>query len=60
MRAENYLRFSDLQKYLKKQYDVVFDILQSYYIVILIKIGTKIEYNKIKSTRNYFELCLTV
>ena len=31
MRAENYLRFSDLQKYLKKQYDVVFDILQSYY-----------------------------
>ena len=31
MRAQNYLRLSDLQKYLKKQYDVVFDILQSYY-----------------------------
>ena len=55
MRAQNYLTFSDWKKYLKKQYDVVFDILQSYYIVILIKIGTKIEYNKIKSTRNYFE-----
>ena len=55
MRAQSYLRLSDLQKYLKKQYDVVFDILQSYYIVILIKIGTKIEYNKIKSTRHYFE-----
>ena len=31
VRAQNYLRLSDLQKYLKKQYDVVFDILQSYY-----------------------------
>ena len=30
------------------------------FIVILIKIETKIEHNKIKSTRNYFELCLTV
>jgi hypothetical protein len=29
-------------------------------IVVLIKIEIKIEYNKIKSTRNYFELCLTV
>ena len=29
-------------------------------IVILIKIETKNEYNKIKLTRNYFELCLTV
>ena len=29
-------------------------------IVFLIKIETKIEYNKIKSTRNYFELSLTV
>jgi hypothetical protein len=29
-------------------------------IFILIKIETKIEYNKIKSTRKYFELCLTV
>ncbi|MCL2938086.1 MAG: hypothetical protein MGU50_16745 [Trichodesmium sp. MAG_R02] len=29
-------------------------------IVVLIKIETKIEYNKIKLTRNYFELCLTV
>ena len=29
-------------------------------IVVLIKIETKIEYNKIKPTRNYFELCLTV
>ena len=29
-------------------------------IIVLIKIETKIEYNKIKSTRNYFELCLTV
>ena len=31
VRAQNYLRSSDLQKYLKKQYDVVFDILQSNY-----------------------------
>jgi hypothetical protein len=31
MRAQSHLRLSDLQKYLKKQYDVVFDILQSYY-----------------------------
>ena len=31
MRAQSYLILSDLQKYLKKQYDVVFDILQSYY-----------------------------
>ena len=31
MRAQNYLRFSDLQKYLKKQYDVVFESNQSYY-----------------------------
>ena len=29
-------------------------------IVVLIKIETKIEYNKIKSDRNYFELCLIV
>ena len=29
-------------------------------IVVLIKIEIKIEYNKIKSTRNYFELYLTV
>ena len=29
-------------------------------IVVLIKIEIKIEYNKIKSTRNYFELFLTV
>ena len=29
-------------------------------IVVLIKIETKIEYNKIKSTKKYFELCLTV
>ena len=27
MRVQSYLRLSDLQKYLKKQYDVVFDIL---------------------------------
>ena len=60
MRAQSYLRLSDLQKYLKKQYDLVFDILQSSYLVVLIKIETKFEYNKIKSTRNYFELCLTV
>ena len=31
MRAQNYLTFSDWKKYLKKQYDVVFDILQSNY-----------------------------
>jgi len=31
VRAQNYLRFSDLQKYLKKQYDVVFESNQSYY-----------------------------
>ncbi len=31
MRVQSYLRLSDLQKYLKKQYYVVFDILQSYY-----------------------------
>jgi hypothetical protein len=33
---------------------------QLLFIVVLIKIETKIEYNKIKSTRNYFELSLTV
>ena len=31
MREQSHLILSDLQKYLKKQYDVVFDILQSYY-----------------------------
>ena len=31
MRAQSYLRLSDLQEYLKKQYDVVFDILKSNY-----------------------------
>ena len=34
--------------------------MKARFIVVLIKIETKIEYNKIKSTRNYFELCLTV
>ena len=29
-------------------------------IVVLIKIETRIGYNKIKSTRKHFELCLTV
>jgi transposase len=31
IRTQIYLILSDLQKYLKKQYDVVFDQLQSYY-----------------------------
>ena len=31
MRTQIYLRLSDLQKFLKKQYDVVFDRLQSSY-----------------------------
>ena len=31
IRAQNYLRLSDLQEYWKKQYDIVFDRLQSYY-----------------------------
>ena len=31
MRAQSYLRLSDLQEDLKKQYDVVFDRLQTYY-----------------------------
>ena len=31
IRTQIYLRLSDLQKFLKKQYDVVFDELQSYY-----------------------------
>ena len=31
MRAQSHLRLSDLQKFLKKQYDVAFDISQSYY-----------------------------
>ena len=31
IRTQIYLRLSDLQKFLKKQYDVVFDQLQSYY-----------------------------
>ena len=31
MRTQIYLRLSDLQKFLKKQYDVVFDRLQSNY-----------------------------
>ena len=35
------------------------NLLMSIVIVVLIKIQIKIEYNKIKSTRNYFELCLT-
>ena len=30
MRAQSHLRLSDLQVYLKKQYDVVFYLLQSY------------------------------
>ena len=34
MRAQGYLRLSDLQKYLKTQYDVVFDLLQSYYSLL--------------------------
>jgi transposase len=29
MRAQRYLKLSDLQEYLKKQYDVVFELLQS-------------------------------
>ena len=31
MRAQSNLRLSDLQKYLKKQYNVVFESNQSYY-----------------------------
>ena len=31
MRAKIYLKLWHLQKYLKKQNDIVFDILQSYY-----------------------------
>ena len=31
MRAQYYLRLSDLKNYLQKQYDVVFELLQSYY-----------------------------
>ncbi len=31
MKAQSYLILSDLQEDLKKQYDVVFDLLQSYY-----------------------------
>ena len=31
MSAQSYLILSDLQKYLNKQYNVVFDLLQSYY-----------------------------
>ena len=31
MKAQSYLILSDLQKYLNKQYNVVFDLLQSYY-----------------------------
>ena len=31
MRAQSHLRLSDLQQYLRKQYDVVFDRLQSNY-----------------------------
>ncbi len=31
MMAQSYLRLSDLQKFLNKQYDVVFDRLQSSY-----------------------------
>ncbi len=32
MRAQNYLRLSDLQKFLKKQYDVV---IMSYKVIII-------------------------
>ena len=31
MRAQSHLRLSDLQEFLKKQYNVAFDISQSYY-----------------------------
>ena len=31
MRAQYYLRLSDLKNYLQKQYDVFFELLQSYY-----------------------------
>ena len=31
MRAQSYLRLSDLQVYLKKQYNIVFYLLQSSY-----------------------------
>ena len=31
MRAQYYLRLSDLKNYLQEQYDVAFELLQSYY-----------------------------
>jgi transposase len=34
MRTQSYLRFLDVQKYLKKQYDVALDILESYYSLL--------------------------
>ena len=34
MRTQSYLRFLDVQKYLKKQYDVALDILESCYSLL--------------------------
>jgi hypothetical protein len=47
--------FGDTEAYL-----IFDDTVLKYLKFFFIKIETKIKYNKIKLTRNYFELCLTV
>ena len=53
MRAQNYLRLSDLQGCLKKQYDVVFDLLQSYYNLLKEAGITWKKTQKINPAKNY-------
>ena len=50
LRAQYYLRLSDLQNYLQKEYDVVFEYNQSYYS-LLKKSGYKLEKNSKKESR---------
>jgi putative transposase len=52
MRAQSYLKLSDLQAYLKKQYDVVFDRLQSYYNLLKEAGITWKKTQKINSAKN--------
>ncbi len=53
MRAQSYLKLSDLQAYLKKQYDVVFDRLQSYYNLLKEAGITGEKTQKINLAKNY-------
>ena len=53
MKAQSYLRLSDLQEDLKKQYDVVFDRLQSYYNLLKEAGITGEKTQKINLAKNY-------